>query len=171
MRNSWRLKTSSLKEGSNAIRFEVSPEEVDIKPYHGCDITLTRNTIADLDLLRQGDHIYVSGKISFQARLDCAVCAEVFTRNFSEPIYIEFEHGAPIAPHKVHELGEDELVRAFYTEDEIDVLPMIRDTILLAVPIAPTCAPDCKGICPDCGANLNREACSCCKTESVTQHA
>jgi uncharacterized protein len=38
---------------------------------------------------------------------------------------------------------------------KLDLAPIVRDEMLLAVPISPLCRPDCKGLCPVCGENLN----------------
>ena len=44
---------------------------------------------------------------------------------------------------------------------EVDLTDDVREELLLAVPSCFYCSPDCKGICPMCGANLNHAACSC----------
>ena len=44
---------------------------------------------------------------------------------------------------------------------EVDLTEDVREELLLAVPSCFYCSPDCKGICPACGANLNHETCSC----------
>lgn len=44
---------------------------------------------------------------------------------------------------------------------EIDLTDDVREELLLAIPSCFYCSPDCKGICPVCGANLNHETCSC----------
>ena len=41
----------------------------------------------------------------------------------------------------------------------IDLAPVLRDYILLEIPISPLCRPDCKGLCPICGNNLNESTC------------
>ena len=41
----------------------------------------------------------------------------------------------------------------------IDISPVLRDYILLEIPISPLCRPDCKGLCPICGNNLNESTC------------
>jgi uncharacterized protein len=43
----------------------------------------------------------------------------------------------------------------------IDLDPDIREEIILDYPIKPLCKPDCKGLCPKCGANLNEGGCNC----------
>jgi uncharacterized protein len=169
MRESWRVKVSGLKDGSNQIRFELSPEDIEIRPWQGCELTLTRDVIAELDLLKQGARVYVSGTVNFQAEMNCSICAEPFRRESTEKLYIEFERGLPATPGHIHELGEDDLVRTYYSQDEVNLLPVIRDTILLSNPIAPQCRPDCKGICPECGANLNQGGCACCEAAAVSQ--
>ena len=45
--------------------------------------------------------------------------------------------------------------------DFIDLEPMVRDLILLELPIAPVCREDCAGLCPDCGINRNDATCAC----------
>jgi uncharacterized protein len=64
-------------------------------------------------------------------------------------------------------------VRELYTEggdgeetyplvnDEVDLEPLVRDAVLLELPQAPLCRPDCLGLCPFCGVNRNEEVCGC----------
>jgi uncharacterized protein len=44
---------------------------------------------------------------------------------------------------------------------EVDLEPMVRDAVLLELPQAPLCRPDCLGLCPSCGADRNVESCTC----------
>ncbi len=45
--------------------------------------------------------------------------------------------------------------------DELDLEPLARDAALLELPLAPLCSPDCRGLCPECGANWNDTTCTC----------
>ena len=54
------------------------------------------------------------------------------------------------------------------TEPIIDLDQDIREEIILDYPIKPLCNPDCKGLCPKCGKNLNEGGCSCAITEKKT---
>lgn len=47
------------------------------------------------------------------------------------------------------------------TETVIDLNPEIREEILLHFPLKPLCTLECKGLCPQCGKNLNEGGCSC----------
>lgn len=50
--------------------------------------------------------------------------------------------------------------------DQIDLVPMVRETVLLELPDAPVCRPDCAGLCPQCGIDRNTSSCAC-TTESI----
>jgi uncharacterized protein len=82
-------------------------------------------------------------------------------------------HGAcrrclkPLDEHAVSEV--DELYQTVVTNpdafeiisDQLDLLPMVRELALLDAPEAPLCEPDCAGLCPVCGIDLNIGTCSC----------
>lgn len=57
--------------------------------------------------------------------------------------------------------GDEEMILLDSWEDEIDLAGMIWETLITSLPAAPLCSPDCKGLCPQCGANLNKGPCSC----------
>jgi uncharacterized protein len=56
-------------------------------------------------------------------------------------------------------IAEDELYPI--VDDTIDLGPLVRDAIVLDLPMAPLCREDCKGLCPQCGADRNESECSC----------
>ncbi|HVE19998.1 MAG TPA: DUF177 domain-containing protein [Ilumatobacteraceae bacterium] len=65
---------------------------------------------------------------------------------------------------EVHELYQHVVVDPDAFEivgDQIDLARMIRENILLDAPIAPLCRPDCAGLCPTCGIDLNTDSCDC----------
>lgn len=45
--------------------------------------------------------------------------------------------------------------------DELDLEPMLRDAVVLELPQAPLCRPECRGLCPTCGEDLNAQSCGC----------
>lgn len=58
--------------------------------------------------------------------------------------------------------GGDVWEEGYVIENEtIDLHPAVRDSVVLNMPLYPLCREDCKGLCPRCGANLNRGPCSC----------
>jgi uncharacterized protein len=59
----------------------------------------------------------------------------------------------------VVEVAEDELYPI--ADDTIDLGPLVRDAIVLDLPMAPLCTEDCAGLCPQCGADRNEGPCGC----------
>jgi uncharacterized protein len=60
-----------------------------------------------------------------------------------------------------HEIQEDDLSTAFYRDETIDLGELVREQVYLALPMKPLCSEACKGLCPQCGTNLNRGTCDC----------
>ncbi len=58
-------------------------------------------------------------------------------------------------------MSPDDLDLDYYTGETVDLESLLREQIILMMPLKPLCDEDCKGLCPRCGANLNREACTC----------
>jgi len=59
------------------------------------------------------------------------------------------------------ELAEEDLISATYEGDEIDFTREITEQVILAIPFKPLCSEDCKGLCSNCGAELNISNCAC----------
>jgi uncharacterized protein len=58
-------------------------------------------------------------------------------------------------------LTDEDLVSATYEGDEIDFTMEISEQILTEIPFKPLCNEECRGLCPDCGSDLNETGCGC----------
>jgi uncharacterized protein len=82
---------------------------------------------------------------------DCARCLTTFPQSLD----IDFTELYAFAQKFATESG------LILPEDgNIDLEPLVREYMLLEVPLNPLCKPDCKGLCPICGGNLNEQACN-----------
>jgi len=77
----------------------------------------------------------------------------------------EYSPVEEIAGTGVQELKSEELDLSFYRNDEIDIGEIVKEQVLLAVPMKPLCDSGCKGICPECGRDLSEGACGCSRKE------
>jgi uncharacterized protein len=59
------------------------------------------------------------------------------------------------------DLSVEDLSFGFYEREEVDLAPLVRETMILALPTKPLCREDCRGLCPRCGANRNGGECGC----------
>ena len=77
---------------------------------------------------------------------ECVRCL----KEFSQLLEIDFTDLYAFSPNSVAESG-----LILPETGKIDLAPTVREEMLLAAPISPVCKPDCKGLCPVCGENLN----------------
>lgn len=114
-----------------------------------------------LQATRADNRVELIGKISTAVEFECDRC---LTR-LELPVGESFDllYIPPLGIENEHELGEDDLSLGFYQDGVIDVDDIAREQIELALPMARLCAEDCRGLCPECGANLNHGECDCSK--------
>ena len=104
--------------------------------------------------------IRVKGHLSVVMEADCDRCLE--PADF--PIDSDFElYYSPVANSPVHEVEIDKsgAEMGFYEGDGIELNDVLREFVLLALPMQRVCRQDCKGICPACGQNRNLKDCGC----------
>jgi uncharacterized protein len=107
-----------------------------------------------------GDEIRVSGHLSVQMEVDCDRCLE----QGLIPLDTDFEMlYRPVSEGYGEEISVDESEAdlGFYQGDGIELDDVLREYILLALPMQKLCKDDCKGICPVCGQNRNQVDCKC----------
>ena len=130
-----------LPDGGEDYEGELSPEASDLADVS--NVCMPFGGVCYDVFVEQVDHeLLVRGRVSQLFRGLCCRCGEKFDLNVEDPAYF--------ADYPVEEAV------AF-----VDLTPEMREAIILALPGYPVCREGCKGLCTRCGANLNREACSC----------
>ncbi len=109
--------------------------------------------------------IAISGQLQGSAVMTCGRCLDEITEDISHPFSYDCLPQEAIVEEK-EELTEDALGICYYSGEEIDITALVHEQVALALPMRPLCKEDCKGLCPECGANLNKGDCGCRK-ESV----
>ena len=132
------LQGSIFQESLSPAKLDVETEIVKFKGQIDARARVTKITNA----------VTVDLSLAGDMKLLCGRCLEVFDM----PLEIETQLNYPV--------GKD--------QQEIDIGPDIREEIMLDYPIQPLCKPDCRGICPKCGKNLNEGGCSCATTKEKT---
>jgi uncharacterized protein len=130
-----------------------------IREYH-----LTKPVAVQMSHYRSGMDVVFAGVLEAPAEATCARCAEQFDTSCSRSFRFVLAPKAAGEPDA--NLRAEDLEFSFYQGDEIDLSPLIREQVLLALPTRPLCQEDCRGLCPQCGADLNREVCGCRDTKT-----
>jgi uncharacterized protein len=146
------LKVQFSKDENWFRQVFTEKENLDL-PMHHADGSLT--------LKRIGETLYLEGELRAETETDCSRCLEAARL----PINATFKYVLSPAPADLsgeeQELGPEDLDVVYYQDDLIDLDPLIIEQILLQIPLKVLCHDDCKGLCPHCGINLNRNSCQC----------
>ena len=124
------------------------------------DITITPSV---------GGAFRITGSLRAETTLECNRCLKRFPFGISEKaLEIELQPGASRPERAEHELDRAELDVEFYAGDEIDPLEIMKEQLLLALPMVPVHSEGCRGLCPVCGTDRNERECGCTRGEGPT---
>lgn len=100
------------------------------------------------------------GTVSTVLELACSRCLEPFLLPVTSTFDLRYlPQSENIGEER--KVEADDLSDAFYRDDVIDLGQLMEEQFYLALPMKPLCRADCKGLCPNCGANLNDTRCDC----------
>jgi uncharacterized protein len=105
----------------------------------------------------------VDGTVKFTADYNCSRCLEPYPIANTSTFHVRFRP-RPDASEENEEIEiaeSEELEVEFYTAREIPLRDLALEQIQLSIPMKPLCDEKCLGLCSHCGANMNREECSC----------
>ena len=142
-----------------SFSFVLSKDQLEIDQ---ADLSVNVDIAISGSLTRLGDYFYLNGNVITDVVSSCSRCLD----KFSYPIDSVFKsHFVPsddsyTIPGEV-ELRASDVDIEVYENQQIDLTQSVRDGILLSVPVVSLCMEDCKGICFQCGKNLNHSHCKC----------
>ncbi len=113
---------------------------------------------------RAGGTVAVQGTVRATVEVPCVRCLDRVVIDVEEPINVVVLPTSEMPGEEDHELTTGEM-DFYYANERLDVGAIIWDHLAVTIPIQPLCLPECKGLCPTCGANLNLESCECAAEE------
>ena len=140
-----REKALGFRDG---FRFEATAEELGVSET---DARFRGPLVVDGTLENTGGSFRVSGEVRATRAFVCDRCLAEKEAQERYPFIEDFHRDCAADDMEANELGED----------GIELAPIVRDIVIAALPIRNLCRPDCKGLCPKCGADLNRGDCGC----------
>jgi len=116
---------------------------------------------------RAGEEIRIAGSLNATLEMACSRCLEPARLTINKPFDLFFrEHDATMFDEDAEvELDEKDTRTAFFTGTKLAIGDVLQEQVLLALPMKTLCKVDCKGLCPNCGTNLNSGSCGCSKEE------
>ncbi len=107
------------------------------------------------------DDIRLVGKLSGTFEVSCARCIEPVRQTVACSFDLLYRPMEGTKGSDEVAISEAETEIGFYSGDSMELEDSVREQVLLAFPVKVVCRKDCKGLCPQCGRNLNQESCDC----------
>lgn len=108
-----------------------------------------------------GSLLLLEGEVEAGIKFGCSRCLTSFDQPVKAAIAEEFRLVKIADAIRVLPLDEADTSADLICDNVLDVEELIRQNLLLVLPIQPLCRPDCRGLCPTCGENLNVRECTC----------
>jgi uncharacterized protein len=105
--------------------------------------------------------IRLKGQYSGRFEVPCARCLEPVEIPLSAEFDLVFRPVGADSGSPERSITAPETEIGYYQKDSLLLEDVLREQVLLSLPVRTLCKPDCKGLCPRCGANRNLQPCSC----------
>jgi len=173
-----RVRTDDIKEAGLDLRRELPQSELaailSAEPPTGFAATAPAELHVRFERVNERD-IVARGEIDLAATAGCRRCLKDVSVQVPVRFELDFVNAAKVpelapARSEDEDSGEGEIGGSFsadeadqvvYSGKELDLEPVVREQILLALPMDAVCTEDCKGLCQVCGGNLNEAECAC----------
>ena len=141
----------ALKRIGESFPFELSAE-IGRMPYGARSLCFQEPLKVSGTYVFDGKSFQVAGVAETVFASVCARCNELFAEPFRCTFSERFVRKAELDPES------DDYA---YEGSTLEMDDAVMDNVLLALPLISVCSEDCKGLCPVCGVNRNRQECSC----------
>ncbi len=128
-------------------------------------LTLTGDVNVSCEVVRRAAQVDVDGSIAGMAETECSRCLRSVPWTIAIEFSVSFVTPENFTSAKEREVSAADLDTDVLEDDSIEIKEIAREQILLNLPEQVLCIPDCKGLCPQCGADLNLLDCKCDQKE------
>lgn len=148
------------EDRSQTLKLEESPETLELCAEGA---SFEEPVKVDLSVSKSGAQLICRGEMKTSVRLECSRCLLLYDQPLVSNLDFVIDFGESPQEFKSE---EDNYFVADPSSGFFQIDNLIRETILLALPLKPLCLEDCKGLCPICGTDLNKSQCNCVKKET-----
>jgi uncharacterized protein len=152
------LDLTRYRQPLNHVARTFQPEEVG---QEGDAYRIVAPVHLDVDIHKDKEKFRFVGTVRTELELACSRCLEPYRLPVDSSFDLRFLPATEMAADVEKEVQEDDLETSYYRDDQIDLNELLREQFYLALPMKPLCREDCKGLCAQCGTNLNTGTCVC----------
>ena len=159
------ISIQALEDKPLDFREQFPPRALDLGPEVEQQAPLTTSGRAELLEEHEGrtviQDIRIVGSFATRIAVPCARCVEPVASELQESFDLLYRPRGIERRGPESSISEAETEIGFYTGEGLLLEDVLKEQVLLAVPLKALCREDCKGLCPGCGCNRNRETCEC----------
>lgn len=149
------IKLKDIPEEGLHLRYKENPEQLSVSGYVKKDVEI------DAHIIKNADAISIDGSIEAELTMECSRCLKAFTFAINPHFSVNYIPALEGSDEDELELNKADMEIGFYKGDSFEIDDLIKEQIVLSIPMKPLCNLSCKGICPVCGQNLNIKECNC----------
>lgn len=153
------ISLASLRQDEVRIREDVPPDH---PLWEGTELALSGPVSVDLTAQELGDDVLVRGTLQTTLNASCRRCLQPVELGLDEEITLLFHE--PAGDEEDEDVG-GEVYELPARGDTLDLGEPLREQLLLRAPAYVVCREECRGLCPQCGTNLNQTTCECVPEE------
>lgn len=152
-----KIPVDDIPQSPKEISFSERVEELNETFVKGNVRDFRFPAVLDVDLVyyRSGQELFFHGSFAGTFEGCCSRCLENYCFALNNKFDFVLQPVPPASDRKVEELRREDLGLSYYSSEEINLTPLIREQVMLALPTRPLCDENCRGLCGGCGANLN----------------
>lgn len=152
------LDLTRYRQPQGAFDRTFRPEEV---AGEGDAYRILEPAVLTFEIHKDKDRFRLVGGVRTELELGCSRCLEPFRLPIEATFDLRYLPASDASSETEREVGDEDLETSYYRDDQIDLNELIREQCYLALPMKPLCGEGCRGLCVQCGTNLNTEACDC----------
>lgn len=151
--------------GRHDLRFreEFLPGTVD---FRSADFSQAGALRVEAAAVLEGEEIHLQGRLVGEFEFSCARCLEPVRREVRREFNLSYRPVGSIRTEEELHLSNADLDVGFYRGDGLFLADVLAEQVNLEIPVKTLCSEECKGLCPSCGANRNRQLCRCSPREN-----
>ena len=153
-----RIELEKLEETGGRFARTYQTDELTFDEH---DLRLLEPVSVEGRIRRKGEEVELPGRLRTKVAVLCGRCL----KSVELPIEADFiERFTPAVSWKneeQHELRAEDLNLAAFDGEAVELDDLVKEEIILAMPGHILCQEECKGLCPNCGADLNAGSCGC----------
>ena len=115
----------------------------------------------EFEIHKDKDRFRLVGNARTELELACSRCLDPFRLPVDATFDLRYLPASEVATESEREVADEDFETSYYRDDQINLNELLREQFYLALPMKPLCTEDCRGLCPQCGTNLNTGSCTC----------